>query len=286
MPLSPHPNPTYHLAYITALPSELTAALTLLDTLHGIPQSQPAEDPNAYILGAIGPHNIVMVCLPAGRMGTAAAATVGENLRRTFPGVKYAVLVGIGGGVPRYTEGAESDIRLGDVVVGVPSGGYGGIVSYDCEGRVQLDSPPQKLLGCVTMVNCLMGSARGKRRGEVLGGFWRSWGRGCLACGDAGGEIYRKERTSTLPVVHVGTIASGNTVIGDGVTRDRICERYKGSVLCFEMEAAGLVNCLPCLVVRGISDYADAHKNDEWRPRAIAAAIDSTRMRSIDSLAR
>ncbi|KAF3229678.1 hypothetical protein TWF106_000169 [Orbilia oligospora] len=53
---------------------------------------------------------------------------------------------------------------------------------------------------------------------------------------------------------------------------DYINECYDNTFLCFEMEAAGLVNTFPCLVVRGIGDYADSHKNDGWRNRAIAAA--------------
>ncbi|KAH9225249.1 hypothetical protein K456DRAFT_1419334 [Colletotrichum gloeosporioides 23] len=36
-------------------------------------------------------------------------------------------------------------------------------------------------------------------------------------------------------------------------------------VLCFEMEAAGLMNHFPCLVIRGICDYSDSHKNKEWQ---------------------
>jgi nucleoside phosphorylase len=45
----------------------------------------------------------------------------------------------------------------------------------------------------------------------------------------------------------------------DGPTRDCISQELDG-VLCFEMEAAGIMNVLPCLVIRGICDYADAHK--------------------------
>jgi nucleoside phosphorylase len=45
-----------------------------------------------------------------------------------------------------------------------------------------------------------------------------------------------------------------------------------GGVLCFEMEAAGLMNSFPCLVVRGICDYADSHKNKRWQPYAVATA--------------
>lgn len=43
-------------------------------------------------------------------------------------------------------------------------------------------------------------------------------------------------------------------------------------VLCFEMEAAGLMNHFPCLVIRGICDYSDSHKNKEWQGYAVMAA--------------
>ncbi len=40
----------------------------------------------------------------------------------------------------------------------------------------------------------------------------------------------------------------------------------------FEMEAAGLMNEFPCLVIRGICDYADSHKNDDWQEYASTVA--------------
>jgi len=43
-------------------------------------------------------------------------------------------------------------------------------------------------------------------------------------------------------------------------------------IMCVEMEAAGLMDSFPCLVIRGICDYADSHKNKKWRPYAAAAA--------------
>src|SRR5207237_6632224 len=79
------------------------------------------------------------------------------------------------------------------------------------------------------------------------------------------------ERTNNAPVVHYGTIASGNQVMRDGKTRDEISSEF-GGVLCFEMEAAGLMISFPCLVIRGICDYADSHKNKKWQPYAAATA--------------
>ncbi|KAF3916786.1 hypothetical protein ABW20_dc0108306 [Dactylellina cionopaga] len=79
----------------------------------------------------------------------------------------------------------------------------------------------------------------------------------------------RKE--SEEVTVHYGLIASGNKVIKDAEVRDNLNVNLGGNVLCVEMEAAGLVN-FPCLVIRGICDYADSRKNDEWQEYAAAVA--------------
>jgi nucleoside phosphorylase len=55
-----------------------------------------------------------------------------------------------------------------------------------------------------------------------------------------------------------------------GDTRDRLPQ--KDGILCFEMEAAGLMDNFPCLVIRGICDYADSHKNKQWQEYAAATA--------------
>jgi nucleoside phosphorylase len=60
--------------------------------------------------------------------------------------------------------------------------------------------------------------------------------------------VERNQRESQEIVVHYGTIVSGNQVIKDGLTRDRLSSEL-GGVLCFEMEAAGLMNSFPCLVI-------------------------------------
>jgi nucleoside phosphorylase len=57
----------------------------------------------------------------------------------------------------------------------------------------------------------------------------------------------------------------------DGCTRDTL-SRELGGILCFEMEAAGLMNNFPCLVIRGICDYADSHKNKNWQTFAAGTA--------------
>lgn len=54
--------------------------------------------------------------------------------------------------------------------------------------------------------------------------------------------------------------------------RDQLARDPELKVLCFEMEAAGLMNNFPCLVIRGICHYSDSHKNYEWHKYAALAA--------------
>lgn len=74
------------------------------------------------------------------------------------------------------------------------------------------------------------------------------------------------------PCVHYGLIASGNQVIKDANSRDSLNNNFGGNVLCVEMEAAGLMDNFPCIVIRGICDYADSSKNKDWQEHAAAVA--------------
>src|SRR6185312_8124645 len=77
--------------------------------------------------------------------------------------------------------------------------------------------------------------------------------------------ILRRDRgdDEDNPAVHYGLIASANQLMKDAQVRDKLATEK--DVLCFEMEAAGLMNHFPCLVIRGICDYSDTHKNKEWQ---------------------
>lgn len=99
-------------------------------------------------------------------------------------------------------------------------------------------------------------------------------GKNCNQC-DSRKMVERSNRRKDRAIhVHYGTIASGNCVLKDAITRDAYATDPELNVLCFEMEAAGLMNILPSLVIRGICDYCDSHKNDEWHKyAALAAAV-------------
>ena len=71
----------------------------------------------------------------------------------------------------------------------------------------------------------------------------------CIGC-SAERSISRPERPDQEPQVFYGTIGSANKVLRDAHVRD---ELYKQTgIICFEMEAAGLMDNFPCIVIRGI----------------------------------
>jgi nucleoside phosphorylase len=72
------------------------------------------------------------------------------------------------------------------------------------------------------------------------------------------------------PTIHYGLIASANQLMKSAEIRDSLAK--EAGVLCFEMEAAGLQDLFPCLVIRGICDYSDTHRNDQWHGYAAMSA--------------
>ena len=283
----------YNVGWVCALPIELAAAHEMLDEEH---QSLPPDpdDTNLYTLGRIAEHNVVIACLPAGQVGTYSAAVVAVQMKSKFNAIRFGLMVGIGGGVPS----AEVDIRLGDVVVSQPHQGHGGVVQYDFgkstpsgfERTGFLNTPPTILLNSLAKLQAnynrnranlsthlsklshLPKFARDNAGPDIL--FDATYKHtGGATCGSCSGDrvVERPPRESGEIVVHYGTIASGNQVMRDGATRDRVSSEF-GSVLCFEMEAAGLMNRFPCLVIRGICDYADSHKNKRWQAYAAGTA--------------
>ncbi|KAL2811302.1 nucleoside phosphorylase domain-containing protein [Aspergillus granulosus] len=287
----------YTVAWICALPLEMAAARAMLDRVHPS-QPQPETDHNNYILGDIRSHNVVMACLPSGVYGITSAATVVAHTLTTFPSVRFALMVGIGGGVPS----TNVDVRLGDVIVSIPTAGSGGVIQYDYgktleNGLLQrtgsLNKPPQYLLTAVSKLRSdymAKDSSIKKDISEILQkhqnsdeqfsrpgqdwlfnmGYNHEGGLAdCSSC-DQSQLVPRTQREAIDPAIHYGLIASGNQVMKSAQMRDSIAQEL--NILCFEMEAAGIMDQLACLVIRGVCDYCDSHKNKEWQGYAALTA--------------
>lgn len=284
----------YTIGWIAALPLERAAAIAMLDEKHGKPRDfvQPHNDTNSYTWGCIGEHNVVIASLAAGKYGTTSAATTALPMLASFPQIKIGLLVGIGAGIARPEEGR--DIRLGDVAVSQPHGNSGGVIQYDLfkaksgnqqESVAFLNSPPEVLLHALGnlqaqheleppkvleyLEEAMARYPRLAKQGYVHQGFENDR---LFKNSDANSEIQRKPRDSTDPEIHYGIIASGNTLFKNATYRDKVLEDIGDECICFEMEAAGLMNNFPCIVIRGICDYADSHKSDQWQRYAAASA--------------
>src|SRR5690348_2850170 len=107
----------YTVGWICPLAKEFTAARTMLDEVHNSPRTQiQPHDTNQYVLGRVGPHNVVMACLPERHFGISLARDVANKMRQSFSGIEYFLVVGVGGAVPNYgPPGDKRDIMLGDV---------------------------------------------------------------------------------------------------------------------------------------------------------------------------
>ncbi|CAG8381999.1 unnamed protein product [Penicillium salamii] len=84
--------------------------------------------------------------------------------------------------------------------------------------------------------------------------------------------IYRKrlEEDKVHPVCHIGTMASADTVMKSLKHRDQIVA--EDGVIGFEMEGAGIWDNMPCVIIKGVCDYADRHKKKSWQDYAAATA--------------
>lgn len=305
-----NPN-NYRVGWICAITCEYVAAQAFLDEKHDRPNDLSPNDDNDYTLGKIGKHNVVIAVLPDGEYGTASAAGVAKDMLHSFPNIRFGLMVGIGGGAPSQAH----DIRLGDVVVSSPSGENGGVFQYDYGKTIQneglhttgfLNSPPTVLRTAVSGLKAHYES-EGHRIQEAINDIlekkprlrtkyerpqdhsdrlYRSCvthppnnGSACsIVCGDAQSDLVtRKLRPGVEddPAIHYGMIASANQLMKDAITRDIMAAKH--NILCFEMEAAGLMNRFPCLVIRGICDYSDTHKNKGWQGYAAMTAAAYTR---------
>ncbi|KAF3291537.1 hypothetical protein TWF970_000751 [Orbilia oligospora] len=299
-------NVDYAVGWICALPIELAAALAVLDEEH--PKLQASQfDNNIYHAGRIGEHNVIIASSGA---GTVNAATVANQMRMSFHHLRFGLMVGIGGGIPSSSKdirlgdvavswpshqyGGVDQYDFGDAVQG------GKIIR-----KSHLNRPPPILMSALRSLDSVHPKKRGarvldtiKKVQEIddrfcypgadadrlfLAEYYHIKGQGsqvsvcetcnecprCTAC-DTRKEIKRKSRKFDHPYLHFGTIASGNQIMKDAITRDEI-GKVSGAI-CFEMEAAGLMNDFPCAVIRGIADYADSHKNKDWQPYAALTA--------------
>lgn len=296
------PPDAYSVGWICAILPEFVAAETFLDEKHDRVELNSPNDSNTYLLGRMCGHNVVIAVLPNGKYGLSSATGVASDMLHSFPNVKIGLMVGIGGGAP----GLENDIRLGDVVVSSPSSNHGGVFQYDFGKSIQdrkfqeashLNAPPIVLRTAVMATqaahegsgNSILKDVNSRldsnkrlkskykkpdlftdRLYEASNCHPEGNQKDCIETCGTGIEREPRTEDDDDPVVHYGLIGSSNQLMKNAMIRDRLSKER--GILCFEMEAAGLMDRFPCLVIRGICDYSDTHKNKKWQGYAAMTA--------------
>ncbi|KAH6975384.1 hypothetical protein BKA56DRAFT_489658 [Ilyonectria sp. MPI-CAGE-AT-0026] len=304
-PLRPTSRLGFEIAIICALTIEANAVDALFDCYwdnNGPPYDKAYGDPNAYSTGSIGRHNVVLAHMPG--MGKANGAAVAANCRSSFPNIRLALVVGVCGAAP-FVRGNKDEIVLGDVIISASVVQYD-LGRRLPERFVRKDTLSDSLGRPPTEIRSLLAKLKGIRHhkelkdqmARCLGELQKepklkaeypgikydrlfdaayrhvSDGETCEACGCNGQLISRtrlnQDSPQPQPEVHVGMIASGDTVMKAGKERDDLA-RLEG-VIGFEMEGAGVWDSFPCLVIKGACDYADSHKTKAWQNYAAATA--------------
>ncbi|KAI1171843.1 hypothetical protein F4777DRAFT_563920 [Nemania sp. FL0916] len=311
------------IAVICALPLEANAVLSVFDHHWDIQSFGNKEgDKNAYSVGKIGCHNVVLVHMPG--MGRTPAATVATSCRTSFPGIILALVVGICGAVPFYRPSTE--IVLGDVVISDR------LVIYDFgrqfpdkfmrkeEMQDSARKPPELIRNFLSKIKVrmhrdILRSKTGSHLETLVRNGWPSYPGAtedrlfeplyrhkhqnqpeCTQC-TAPESMCDRARISTcdtlgcdvtqlvarqrhshiasdsnnwLPEIHFGAYGSGDRVMKSGEHRDEIAEREE--IIAFEMEGAGVWEVFPCVIIKGVCDYADSHKNKKWQDYAAVTA--------------
>jgi nucleoside phosphorylase len=302
----------YTVGWICATATEFVAAEVFLDENYGRPEHVHSHDVHDYTLGKIGNYNVAIAVVPKDSYASSSAAGIARNIIHSFPNIRIVVMVGVGGGAPTH----KHDIRLGDIVV---SSTRDSAVQYDFSKTIQdqnlyvhrfLDQPPRVLQLAVSRLKAdyrINGHQITETINRILEAnprLRRKWGRPSLEkdrlyhstvqhplnneedCAVVCGNENLRQRDDRAedednPSIHYGLIASANQLMNNALLRDKLAE--DNNVLCFEMEASGLMTHFPCLVIRGICDYSDTHKNSEWEGYAamVAAAYAKDVLRRI-----
>jgi nucleoside phosphorylase len=298
------------IAIFCALVYEAVAVEQMLDEEYTCHPEAIGQINYVYSFGRINEHRIVIA--QPHQVGTVAAAQCATAVSHQSSNIRFALMVGIGAGIPNF-----HDIRLGDIAISIPQDSHAGVIQYDFgkyeqEGFVLkgcLNKPPSILISADKWLAREELKDRRLRRRPLERALERitkiprfsrpntddilfddkvrhiNKGSGCEDCETLNEKLvmHRPNRQNMQPVVHRGLILSGNGVIKNPRDRDYL-QRYTDAI-CFEMEAAGIMDEIPCLIVRGICDYADTHKQDGWHfyAAAVAAAYCRTLLCKIDS---
>ncbi|KAF4628883.1 hypothetical protein G7Y89_g9267 [Cudoniella acicularis] len=221
--------------------TELVAAAAMLDEEHPVLPAADSQDTNSYLLGRIGTHNVVIACLPAETTGKASAATVAKDMIRSFKAVRFGLMVGVGGGAPYYGAANNNDAESGE-----------------SEDEIPRPAKRQRLLP---------NRDPSPKPMQDLYDFGKSvQGKEFIYIG---GKL---NKPPNIVLNAVAMLQGQHERKGHKISEKLSKVMSENPLMATKFQHPGLMDLFPCLVIRGICDYADSHKNKIWQPYAAATA--------------
>ena len=275
-------NEKVEIGIITVLNEEYNAMYSLLQEPTELCVSTNGAG-HTYVIGKLPAANnnyhTVALAQCAG-MGNNLSSIKATQMKADFKNIKYIFITGIAAGVPNINN-PEKHVRLGDVVVA----DRGGVIQYDMiklqESRVQhrnINIPPSsRLLEACKKVER---DYKNVLKKDVLN--VRPSSHTDILYDENKNAIEHPNqnfRIADKPCFFIGKIGSANILLKDAKQRDALVKQF--GLQAFEMEGSGIADAtwideIGYMIVRGISDYADAFKNDLWHEYAAAAAASAT----------
>lgn len=286
----------YTIAWIAPLEIEARAALCMLDERHKGRFPVARGDDYLYHAGAMGGHNIIIATLPAGqKYGVGSAAALSGQVKKFFPNLWFGLLVGVAAGLPDLSRVPAQDIRLGDVLVGLPDGESAGLVAYGLGKETEDGFQPLRRGHALATTEPIVRSAIGAIKIEAPNDtkkflpYYENIRDKEHAAGtfsDPGQELdvlfslhhdgseriaVRDRRPDSRRIrAWYGPIGSGDRLWRNLRKNNELRDKY--GLIGLEMEAAGTMDQIPVGVIRGVCDYGDGHKSKTWQPFAAATA--------------
>lgn len=281
---------------ITALPKEYAAVKKMMNDPKEV-YNNARGNGERYLVGTICAadntvHNVALMLCEEGNNKAAVRCT---EMIANFPSIQAVVMCGIAGGFPDPSK-ASNHVRLGDIVVSTQ------VYQYDYGKKTENGMEPKTVpIGSSAIFRRAISKIQADEYENII--EWHKYidanAAGIFAKpGNDSDKLYSPDGVeiehpidptrTEYPKVHYGCIASGNIVLKDHKTRDDLRDKYK--VKAAEMEGSGITDAaldekVDFIIVRGICDYCDSHKNDIWQEYAalVAAAYTRTLIESIPS---
>ncbi|KAL4805292.1 purine and uridine phosphorylase [Aspergillus unguis] len=265
------PRDQFKTAIICALPEETSAVEECLDETYdkfSHKYGKQRNDPNVYINGRMGQTKVVICQGPwAGKVG---AAGVVSSLRLSYTELKLVLVVGICGGLP--SQPTERERSLGDVIIS------DSIIEYDFGKRYSGEFERKAIAKTHDReISILLENLKMKNFGAEfeakLAGHLRK-----LQLVD---HEWWHPRAQRGVKIHIGRIASADTIMMSEVHRDEVAAAE--GVIGFESEGSGVWDhTTPCIIIKGMSYYADRRNNDRWRNYAAATGASAAKTLLVD----